>query len=80
MERPCLSTCHNKHFVSETLMEVYTVGVYHKIRGNNLIIINISSVQSVLYLKLKLDFFQFFLKGCSLFKQVAVCNIKYKSH
>lgn len=56
MERPRLSTCHNKHFVSETLKKVCNVGVYPKTCRNNLIIINIISVQSVFYLKLKLDF------------------------
>jgi N-acetyl-gamma-glutamylphosphate reductase len=53
MERPCLSTCHNKHFVSETLMKVYKVAVYPKTKELiliNFIKINISSVQSVVYL------------------------------
>lgn len=46
VERPYLSTCHNKYFVSETLTKVYTLCVHPKTRGNNLIIFNISSVQS----------------------------------
>ena len=56
MESPRLSTCHNKHFFSETLTKVYNVGVYPKTCWNNLFIINNSSVQSVIYLKLNLDF------------------------
>jgi len=35
MDRPRHSTCHNKHFVSETLTKVYNVGVYPRTYKNN---------------------------------------------
>jgi len=67
-----MSVCHNKHFISENLINVYNVGFHPETCGNNLIIIIISSVQSVFFLKLKLDISVFSQR---LLNFQTVCNV-----